>query len=97
VRIPFVLTFALSVATSAFAADSTGIPECDSLLKRYEECSVELPPTKRRAAQKEVLDASVSLRSQANDTKKRADLERYCTNTFTEMKTKSNIKECMSK
>lgn len=96
-RIPFVFIFVFSAATSAFAADSTGIPECDSLLKRYEECFVELPPTKQKAAQKEVLEASVSLRAQASDLKKRADLERYCSNTFTEMKTKSNIKECMSK
>jgi hypothetical protein len=97
VRIPIALAFTFFASSNAFAVDPTGLPECDMLLKRYETCSSELPPPKYRAAVKEILEASMSLRAEAKDLKKRADLERYCSNTFAQMKTKSSIKECMSK
>jgi hypothetical protein len=97
VRTPIALAFTVFASTSAFAVDATGLPECDQLLKRYETCATELPPPKVHAAQKEILEASVSLRAQANDLKKRMDLERFCTDTFAKMKTQSDIKDCMSK
>lgn len=88
---------ALFLATPAFAVDPTGIPECDALLKRYEECSGELPPAKVHAAQKELLEGAMSLRANANDPKLRPALERFCADTFEAMKAQSDIKACMSK
>lgn len=83
--------------TPALAVDPTGIPECDALLKRYESCSSLLTPKQVHAAQKELLDAAMGMRAVSNDQEKRADLVRYCNDTFEQMKTRSDIKECMSK
>jgi hypothetical protein len=82
--------------TPALAVDPTGIPRCDALLKRYESCSSLLSPKQVHAAQKELLDGAMGMRSVANDPVKRADLERYCTDTFEQMKKASDIKDCMS-
>ncbi len=83
--------------TPAFAVDPTGIPECDALLKRYEACSSQLSRKQVHAAQKELLDGAMGMRAVANDPAKRADLARYCTDTFEQMKKASDIKDCMSK
>ncbi|MGJ0395921.1 MAG: hypothetical protein ACR65U_06835 [Methylocystis sp.] len=92
------LAFALViVATPAFAFDPTGVPHCDALLKRYEACSIQLPPRQVHAAQKELLDGAMGIRAAAADPSKRADLERYCVDRFEQMKKDSDIKECMSK
>jgi len=88
--------FALAV-TPALAVDPTGIPECDALLHRYEACSGELKPKQVHAAQKELLDAAMGMRAVSADPAKRADLVRYCNDTFEQMKKSSDIKECMSK
>jgi hypothetical protein len=92
----FVLALLLA-ATPAFAVDSTGVPQCDALLKRYETCSGQLPPRQVHAAQKELLDGAVGIRAAATDPSKRPDLERYCADRFELMKRESDIKECMSK
>lgn len=89
--------FAFLFATPAFAVDPTGIAACDALLQRYEECSVELPPAKVHAAQKELLEGAMSLRANAKDPQRRPFLERFCVETFEAMKTDSDIKVCMSK
>ncbi|PWB79445.1 MAG: hypothetical protein C3F11_20730 [Methylocystaceae bacterium] len=88
---------ALLFTTPAFAVDPTGIAECDALLKRYEECSGELPPAKVHAAQKELLEGAMSLRANADDPKLRPALERFCVDTLAAMKAQSDIKACMSK
>jgi hypothetical protein len=88
--------FAFAV-TPAFAVDPTGIPECDALLKRYEACSSLLTPKQVHAAQKELLDGAMGMRAAASDPTKRADLARYCTDTFEQMKKASDIKDCMAK
>lgn len=88
--------FAFSV-TPAFAVDPTGIPECDAFLKRYEACSSLLKPKQVHAAQLELLDAAMGMRAAAGDPAKRADLVRYCKDTFEQMKKASDIKECMAK
>ncbi|MGD9544847.1 MAG: hypothetical protein AB7F41_06650 [Methylocystis sp.] len=93
-RLAFALLFA---ATPAFAVDPTGVPQCDALLKRYEACSGQLSPRQVHAAQKELLDGAVGIRSAATDPSKRADLARYCADRFELMKKESDIKECMSK
>jgi hypothetical protein len=85
------------VATPAFAVDPTGIPECDTLLHRYEACSGQLTKKQVHAAQKELLDAAMGMRAASNDPAKRADLVRYCNDTFEQMKKTSDIKECMSR
>lgn len=87
----------LFAATPAFAFDSTGVPQCDALLKRYEACSGQLPPRQVHAAQKELLDGAMGIRAAASDPSKRADLERYCVDRFEQMKKESDIKACMSK
>lgn len=92
----FALVFAL-FATPAFAVDPTGIPQCDALLKRYEACSGQLSRKQVHAAQKELLDGAMAMRAAASDPAKRADLERYCDATFEQMKTASDIADCMSK
>lgn len=88
---------ALVYATPALAVDPTGIPECDALLRRYEECSAGLPPAKVHAAQKELLEGAMSLRASAADPKLRPTLEKFCVDTFEAMKAQSDIKACMSK
>ncbi|MBU3887366.1 MULTISPECIES: hypothetical protein [Methylosinus] len=91
------LAAALFFATLAFAVDTTGIPICDTLLKRYEECSVELPRANIHAAQKELLEGAMSLRANASNPQLRPSLEKFCADTFEAMKTSSEIKACMSK
>jgi hypothetical protein len=93
-RLACLFVFAVS---PALAVDPTGIPQCDALLKRYEACSSLLPPKQVHAAQKELLDGAMGMRAVANDPTKRVDLERYCSDTFEQMKKASDIKECMSK
>ncbi|WP_370464674.1 hypothetical protein [Methylosinus sp. RM1] len=94
---PMSLAAALFFATPAFAVDTTGIPICDTLLKRYEECSVELPRANIHAAQKELLEGAMSLRANASNPQLRPSLEKFCADTFEAMKTSSEIKACMSK
>ncbi|TRL30778.1 hypothetical protein FM996_15715 [Methylosinus sporium] len=94
---PMSLAAALFFATLAFAVDTTGIPICDTLLKRYEECSVELPRANIHAAQKELLEGAMSLRANASNPQLRPSLEKFCADTFEAMKTSSEIKACMSK
>lgn len=88
--------FALSLATPAFAVDPTGIPQCDALLQRYEVCASALPGERAHAARREMADGATSIRAAANDPKLRADLERFCVDTFARMKTESDIKDCMA-
>lgn len=92
-----VVALALLFATPAFAVDPTGVPECDALLKKYEGCTIELPPKKVHDAQKELLDAAMGMRAGAQNPAARADLVRYCNDTYEQMKKASDIKECMSK
>ncbi len=89
--------FALFAASAAFAVDPTGVPQCDALLKRYEECSSLLSKDRVHAAQRELLEGVVSIRANAGDPKLRPDLERYCVDTFERMKKESEIKDCMAK
>ncbi len=89
--------FALFAASPAFAVDPTGVPQCDALLKRYEECSSLLSKDRVHAAQRELLEGAVSIRANAGDPKLRPDLERYCVDTFERMKKESEIKDCMAK
>lgn len=84
------------LVTPAFAVDPTNIPECDALLHRYEACSGQLKPKQVHAAQKELLDAAMGMRAAAADPTKRADLVRYCNDTFEQMKKQSDIAACMS-
>ena len=97
VKVVIALGFALFAAFPALAVDSTGIPQCDALLKRYEECSSLLSKDRVHAAQKELLEGAVSIRANAADPKVRPDLERYCVDTFERMKKESEIKDCMAK
>jgi hypothetical protein len=96
VKLRFACLFAL-IATPAFAVDPTGIPQCDTLLKKYEACSSLLTPKQVHAAQKELLDGAMGMRAASTDPKLRPELERYCTDTFERMKKESDIKECMAK
>lgn len=93
----FVFVSVLFLSTPAFAADPTGIDECDALLKRYEECSAELPRAKAHAAQKELLEGAMSLRANASNPEMRPALVKFCVATFEDMKANSDIKSCMSK
>jgi hypothetical protein len=95
VKRPLACLFLL-VATPAFAVDPTGIPKCDAFLHKYEACSGKLKPKQVHAAQKELLDAAMGMRAASSDPAKRADLERYCDDTFDRMKKESDIRECMS-
>ncbi|MGA8169478.1 MAG: hypothetical protein WB816_01365 [Methylocystis sp.] len=96
-KILAVLGFTLLAVSPASAMDPTGIPQCDALLKRYEECSSLLPKERVHAAQKELLEGAVSIRANSADPKLRPDLERYCVDTFERMKKESDIKDCMAK
>jgi ectoine hydroxylase-related dioxygenase (phytanoyl-CoA dioxygenase family) len=88
---------ALLFVTPALAVDATGIPICDALLTRYEECTVELPRANIHAAQKELLEGAMSLRANASNPELRPSLEKFCADTFEAMKASSAIKACMSK
>jgi hypothetical protein len=91
------LAAVLLCTTPALAVDPTGIPICDTLLKRYEECSVELPRANIHAAQKELLEGAMSLRANAANPELRPSLEKFCADTFEAMKASSEIKACMAK
>jgi len=97
VKIVVILGFALFTASPALAVDPTGVPQCDALLTRYEECSSLLSKDRVHAAQKELLEGAVSIRANAANQKVRPDLERYCVDTFERMKKESEIKDCMAK
>ena len=77
-KIVVIFGFALFTVSPAFAMDPTGVPQCDALLKRYEECSSLLSKDRVHAAQKELLEGVVSIRANAGDPKIRPDIERYC-------------------
>ena len=51
----------------------------------------------REVAQKELLEGAMGMRAAATDPKIRAELERFCTDRFEQMKKSSDIKDCMSK
>jgi hypothetical protein len=87
----------LFAASPALAMDPTGVPQCDALLKRYEECSSLLSKERVHAAQKELLESAISIRANAANPELRPDLERYCSDTFERMKKESEIKDCMAK
>lgn len=84
------------MASPACALEPTGIAPCDALLRRYEVCSIKLQGKNVLAAQRELLEGSVSIRQAAADPKLHPDLERYCTDRFEQMKKDSEIKECMA-
>lgn len=94
IRLAFLL---LLVSSPAFAVDPTGIPECDAFLHKYEACSIGLKPKQVHAAQKELLDAAMGMRAASSNPSQRADLARYCNDTYEQMKKASDIKDCMSK
>jgi hypothetical protein len=93
----FVIALALSLATPAFAVDSTGVKQCDHLLTRYEACSAELPKDKLHEAQTELLKGAMSIRAAATQPNLKEELERYCTERFEQMKREGTIKDCMAK
>jgi hypothetical protein len=93
-RLVLVLVF---LSSPALAVDPTGIPQCDALLTKYEACSSELSKKQVHESQKELLEGAMGIRAGASDPKMRADLERYCADTFEQMKRASDIKDCMSK
>jgi hypothetical protein len=96
VKLAFALGFVFLAVSPALAVDPTGVPQCDSLLKKYESCSSLLPPDRVHAAQKELLEGAVGIRANAGNPQLRPDLERFCSDTFERMKKESDIKECMS-
>lgn len=95
-RLALVLAFALAASPALSLDSSTGVAQCDVLLKRYEACSIKLQGKNVLAAQREILEGAASIRQAAADAKLRPDLERYCTDRFEQMKKDSDIKECMS-
>jgi hypothetical protein len=97
VKLPIALFVTLASATPAFAVDPTGIPICDNLLERYEKCTIELPPARVHAAQKELLEGAMSLRANASNPELRPTLEKFCADTFDAMKSGSDLEACMSK
>ena len=78
--------------------DPTGIPQCDTLLKRYEACSVAtVAQAGSRRAEGTARRRDGHARRGERSDELRPDLERYCADTFEQMKKESDIKECMSK
>lgn len=56
-----------------------------------------LEPKTNTRCSKELLESAMSMRAAANNPTVRADLERFCQDRFNQMKTKSDIAECMAK
>ena len=95
-KFPLTLALTFSLATPALAIAPTGVEKCDALLNRYEACLPQLPKDKQHDAIKEILDGSNSIRANAGNPQVRPDMERFCDDTFAQMKKSSDIKECMS-
>jgi hypothetical protein len=82
----------------AFAADPTGIPECDAFLKKYEACGLQIMAgAEKLAFEKTIMESTMSARASAESPETRAAIVQLCTDSFKALKTNETpFKVCMN-
>ena len=95
-KIVVVLGFALFAASPALAMDPTGVPQCDALLKRYEECSSPLPKDRVHAAQRDCWRAPSAF-APTPPTRSSARPRALLHGHLRAHEEESDIKDCMAK
>jgi hypothetical protein len=87
------------LALPAYAADPTGIPECDEFLSKYESCGLEiLSGGDRLSFEKTILESVMSARASAGNPQTHASIVQLCTDTYKALKTNETpFKACMNR
>jgi hypothetical protein len=82
----------------AFAADPTGIPECDAFLSKYEACGLQiLAGGEKLAFEKTIMESVMSARASAESPATRAAIVQLCTDSDKALKTNDTpFKVCMN-
>ncbi len=82
----------------AYAVDPTGIPECDTMLNKYESCGLNiLVGGEKRQFENAILESAMSFRASASNEQQRAALVQLCTDTMQSLKTtETKFKACMN-
>ncbi len=83
----------------AYAVDTTGIPECDGFLNKYESCGLEiLTGGEKRQFEMAILESAMSFRASSSDEQQRAALVQLCKDTLKSLMTNETpFKPCMNK
>jgi|GEM_PF-1277767 len=100
-RLPqFLAIFAIGfgMPLSAFAADPTGIPECDAFLSRYEACGLQmLKGAEKLAFEKTIMESVMSAKASVSNPDMRASIVHLCADTDQALKTNDTpFKACMN-
>ncbi len=82
----------------AFAADPTGIPECDAFLSKYEACGLQiLAGGAKLAFERTIMESVMSARASAGNPDQRAAIVALCTESAKAFKVNDTpYKDCMN-
>jgi hypothetical protein len=88
----------LGVSLPAFAADPTGIPECDAFLSRYEACGLQIMAgAEKLAFEKTIMESTMTARASAESPETRASIVQLCIDSMKALKTNDTpFKACMN-
>ena len=82
----------------AFAADPTGIPECDAFLSKYEACGLQmLAGAEKLSFEKTIMESVMSAKASADNPETRASITKLCIDTHAALKANDTpFKACMN-
>jgi hypothetical protein len=81
-----------------FAADPTGIPECDAFLSKYEACGLQMfAGGEKLAFEKTIVESVMSARASADNPEARTAITKLCVETDKALKANETpFKVCMN-
>ncbi len=83
-----VLPIFFGLLSPALAADTTGIPECDAFLSKYEACGLQiLVGAEKLAFEKTIMESTMSARASAESPDTRAAITQLCIASHNGLKT----------
>ncbi len=82
----------------AFAADPTGIPECDAFLNKYEACGLQiLTGGEKIGFEKTIMESTMSAKASADNPEMRASILKLCVDSYAALKVNDTpLKACMN-
>ncbi len=94
-----VLLISPALTLEAYAVDPTGIPECDTMLNKYESCGLEiLAGGAKLKFETAILESAMSFRASATNEQQRAALVQLCSDSMKSLQTNETpFKACMNK
>ncbi len=97
-QILVLLPISSGLSLPAFAADPTGIPECDAFLTKYEACGLQmLTGGEKLAFEKTIMESTMSARASADNPEMRASIVKLCIDTAEALKNNDTpFKACMN-